>query len=139
MFVFFRYYGKSFLDLFDDLESILASSKHFLLGSWIKDARALGKSQKEKENYEYNAKNQITLWGPNGEIKDYANKQWSGVMKDYFQARWGKFLNAMETAVREKSKFDEKEVKSSIFQNVEKPFSTSHKVYPHQPIGTLLL
>lgn len=28
--------------------------------------------------YEYNARNQITLWGPNGEIIDYANKQWSG-------------------------------------------------------------
>lgn len=24
------------------------------------------------------ARNQITLWGPNGEIKDYANKQWAG-------------------------------------------------------------
>lgn len=28
--------------------------------------------------YEYNARNQITLWGPDGQIKDYANKQWAG-------------------------------------------------------------
>lgn len=32
----------------------------------------------ESDLYEYNARNQITLWGPSGEIKDYANKQWAG-------------------------------------------------------------
>jgi Alpha-N-acetylglucosaminidase (NAGLU). len=32
----------------------------------------------EKQLYEYNARNQITLWGPRGEIVDYANKQWAG-------------------------------------------------------------
>jgi hypothetical protein len=30
--------------------------------------------------YEYNARNQITLWGPLGEIVDYANKQWAGAL-----------------------------------------------------------
>lgn len=32
----------------------------------------------DEQLFEYNARNQITLWGPNGEIVDYANKQWSG-------------------------------------------------------------
>jgi hypothetical protein len=35
----------------------------------------------EKQLYEYNARNQITLWGPHGEIVDYANKQWAGSSK----------------------------------------------------------
>lgn len=35
----------------------------------------------EKQLYEYNARNQITLWGPRGEIVDYANKQWAGSSK----------------------------------------------------------
>jgi hypothetical protein len=34
----------------------------------------------EKQWYEYNARNQITLWGPRGEIVDYANKQWAGMV-----------------------------------------------------------
>lgn len=34
--------------------------------------------------YIINAKNQVTLWGPNGEIKDYANKQWSGEYLKFF-------------------------------------------------------
>ena len=34
--------------------------------------------------FEYNARNQITLWGPNGEIVDYANKQWAGNLIYFF-------------------------------------------------------
>ena len=35
--------------------------------------------------YEYNARNQITLWGPNGEIDDYAAKNWAGLIgEDFF-------------------------------------------------------
>ena len=34
--------------------------------------------------YEYNARNQITLWGPNGEIDDYAAKNWAGLIGEDF-------------------------------------------------------
>ena len=30
---------------------------------------------------------QITLWGPNGEIMDYAAKQWSGLFSSYYTPR----------------------------------------------------
>ena len=30
---------------------------------------------------EFNARNQVTLWGPNGEINDYAAKSWGGLVK----------------------------------------------------------
>lgn len=32
----------------------------------------------DKLELRYNALNQITLWGPSGEISDYAAKQWAG-------------------------------------------------------------
>nr|CAI5849094.1 unnamed protein product [Callosobruchus analis] len=67
-----------FLDIFPDLEKILASNKAFLLGPWLESARNCGVSLEEKRQFEYNARNQITLWGPKGEIMNYANKQWSG-------------------------------------------------------------
>jgi hypothetical protein len=31
---------------------------------------------------------QVTLWGPDGNINDYASKQWSGLVKDYHMGRW---------------------------------------------------
>ena len=32
-----------------------------------------------------NARNQITLWGPKGEIVDYARKQWAGLIDLYYR------------------------------------------------------
>ena len=38
--------------------------------------------------YEFNARNQLTLWGPDGQIMDYAGKQWAGLVADYYIPRW---------------------------------------------------
>lgn len=73
-----RSYSKTFLEIFTDLESILASNQDFLLGPWLESAKAAASDDEEKKQFEYNARNQITLWGPQGQIMDYANKQWSG-------------------------------------------------------------
>ena len=77
-----------FIDLLETLEGVLASNQHFLLGKWIEQAKSIpGASSEEAKLYEINAKNQITLWGPHGEIKDYAAKQWSGMVEDYYLPR----------------------------------------------------
>lgn len=134
-----KIYSSMLLDVFNDLEIILASSENFLLGKWINDARLLGTDDKEKNLYEFNAKNQITTWGPNGEIRDYANKQWSGVMEDYFKARWKIFLEALDESVSKGIKFQDHIVDEKIFTLVEKPFSRSLKNYSIQPQGNFEL
>ena len=62
----------------------LATNRYFLLGVWLEDAKAIPVGDQDtkevSELYEFNARNQITLWGPNGEILDYATKQWSGIL-----------------------------------------------------------
>jgi alpha-N-acetylglucosaminidase len=42
--------------------------------------------------YEYSARNQITLWGPNGNINDYASKSWAGLVSTYYLPRWTMFV-----------------------------------------------
>ena len=64
--------GLVFIDLLKDIEEILSTNKNFLLGPWLESAKALATNEEEKKIYEFNARNQITLWGPNGEILDYA-------------------------------------------------------------------
>ncbi|XP_015593025.1 alpha-N-acetylglucosaminidase [Cephus cinctus] len=123
------------LELFDDLEKILASSKDFLLGVWLRDAKSVATNKAEEELYEYNARNQITLWGPNGEIRDYANKQWSGVVADYFKPRWAVFLKALEDSLSSGKKFNATEVNKRIFDTVEQPFTFSRKIYLDEPQG----
>ena len=130
-----RSQSKLLLEIFDDLDRILASGEHFLLGSWLKDAKALGTNQMEKFNYEYNAKNQITLWGPKGEIRDYANKQWAGVISDYFKPRWKIFLEALYDSLDKGINFNQTEINQRIFEEVEQPFTLSSKIYPSDPTG----
>ena len=61
-----------FLDILKDLDMILATNKNLLLGMWLEEAKSLASTSKYQlatsAIYEFNARNQITLWGPNGEI-----------------------------------------------------------------------
>ena len=60
------------------------------LGRWISFARNIvpGATTAQQDWLEFNARNQITLWGPHGEINDYAKKEWGGLVRDYYKARW---------------------------------------------------
>ena len=56
--------GLKLLGLMSDVETLLASDEHFLLGRWLEDAKTQATNDAEKQLYEYNARNQLTLWGP---------------------------------------------------------------------------
>ena len=92
-------------------------------------------SLQEKLQYEWNARNQITLWGPRGEIRDYATKQWAGVVADYYKPRWEVFIREMQMSLDEKRPFNKKAYEAVVFAAVEQPFTTSTKHYPIVPIG----
>ena len=66
--------GATIVALLEDWDALLSSNANFLLGSWIRDARQWGATVEEQDWLEFNARNQITLWGPTGEIADYASK-----------------------------------------------------------------
>ncbi|XP_059151903.1 LOW QUALITY PROTEIN: alpha-N-acetylglucosaminidase-like [Physella acuta] len=62
--------GASLVDLLADLDHLLSANERFLLGTWIADARSWATDADESKLYEYNARNQITLWGPTAQICD---------------------------------------------------------------------
>jgi alpha-N-acetylglucosaminidase len=64
-------------------------------------ARAWGQTEEEKTLLEFNARNQVTLWGPRGEIADYASKQWSGLLSSYYLPRWQMFFQRIGMALRD--------------------------------------
>ena len=89
----FRQQTADFLALIDDLDDLLATQKDFLLGPWLADARNKGITPEEKALYERNARDLITLWGDaNSPLHEYANRQWSGLLKDFYKPRWEKFF-----------------------------------------------
>ena len=48
---------------------------------------------------QFNSK-QITLWGYDGNILDYAAKQWSGLIRAYYLPRWSLFFRLLATRGR---------------------------------------
>ncbi len=82
-----------FLDLILLQDRLLATRPEFKVGSWIAAARNLGTTPEEKDLYEWNARVQITTWGnrtaaENGGLHDYAHKEWSGILRDFYYNRW---------------------------------------------------
>ncbi|PQK12588.1 hypothetical protein BB8028_0003g12050 [Beauveria bassiana] len=73
------------------MDQVLETNVHFRLSTWIQAARKSG--GEAADFFEYNARNQVTLWGPNGEIEDYASKQWAGLIGDYYAHRWQMFVD----------------------------------------------
>lgn len=68
MYFFHRQSSESLLTLLLDLNDLLATDEHFLLGRWLESAKSLATNERECQQYEYNARNQITLWGPSGNV-----------------------------------------------------------------------
>ena len=77
----FRKQQAQFLTILDDMDRLLLSHDSFLLGNWVSAAHNLATSEEDRNLFRMNALNQLTLWGPNGEITDYAGKQWAGLVK----------------------------------------------------------
>ncbi|KIJ67421.1 glycoside hydrolase family 89 protein [Hydnomerulius pinastri MD-312] len=85
--------GAPLLSLLTDLDTLLSTSPYFHLSTWLDSARAWAHGNASYAAYlEYNARNQITLWGPTGQINDYASKQWGGLVGGYYKPRWEAFV-----------------------------------------------
>ena len=53
----------------------------------------------QKALFNYNARNQITLWGPDGNINDYAAKNWAGLVGAYYSTRWQLFMDYVSESI----------------------------------------
>ncbi|KAM5273397.1 alpha-N-acetylglucosaminidase [Ctenodactylus gundi] len=120
--------------LLPDLDAVLASDSRFLLGRWLEQARAVAVSEAEADLYEQNSRYQLTLWGPEGNILDYANKQLAGLVADYYAPRWCLFVETLTDSLSRGVPFQRREFDKNVFQ-LEQAFVFSRKRYPTQPQG----
>lgn len=125
-----------FLDAMTDMSLILAESEHFSAMKWIEGARSWAVDPNDRKLYELNAKNQITLWGPKGEISDYACKQWAEMFKYYYIPRWSTFLDAYVNAKQKSLPWNEKDAQNYVRKTVEEKFVTQ-PIEKMQPSGNL--
>lgn len=127
--------SKQFIQLIDDMDKLLATRKDFLLGPWVSRARQWGTNPKEKALYEMNAKDLITLWGnAKNPLHEYACRQWSGLLSDFYKPRWQRFFAKAERSLNENRTLDMAAFDSEISQ-WEWKWVNERKDYPVNAIG----
>jgi len=124
-----------FRQLIRDVDALLATRREFLLGMWIADARRWGQTEQEKRHYEWNARNQITLWGPrDGVLHEYARKEWAGLLTGFYLPRWDMFIERIDRALATGAAFDA----DAFGQDVrawEEAWTHGTETYAAEPVG----
>jgi alpha-N-acetylglucosaminidase len=106
--------GKELLYLLSDIDTLLFTNRYFLVANWIGDAKAWAHGNVSYSRYlEYNARNQISLWGPDGEINDYASKQWGGIVGGYYLPRWSLFVKYLKETKANGTAYNQTEITSA--------------------------
>ena len=85
----FNEYSDKFLDLILDMDLLLSTRKELNVGNWLQAAKAQATNKNEQDLFFRNAKMLITTWGnSNSGLRDYANKEWAGLLRDFYYPRW---------------------------------------------------
>jgi alpha-N-acetylglucosaminidase len=131
----FERYSNEFLHLIRDMDELLATRKELLLGPWIAAARAQAHSPVEQSVYEQNARDLITLWGDaNSPLHEYANRQWSGMMTDFYLPRWQQFFQFLSQSLQNSKEPDFKAFETNI-RSWEWNWVNQRRDFPVTPSG----
>ncbi|HEY8894316.1 MAG TPA: alpha-N-acetylglucosaminidase, partial [Niastella sp.] len=131
----FKKYSREFLELIDDMDNLLNTRTDFLMGKWIKQARDCGIDPAEKDLYELNARNVITLWGDkNSPLHEYSCRQWAGLLKGFYKPRWQQFFAYVDDCIKKGNKVDEQAFDNGI-RDWEWKWVNSHEAYSATPTG----
>lgn len=65
------------------------------LASWLTQARDQGRTPQESAYHVDNALAQVTVWGGDHVLNDYASKAWQGLYEDFYAARWSLFFDVL--------------------------------------------
>jgi len=129
-----RSIAEGLIEVIRDFDRLLSTDENFMLGRWLDWARSWGHDAAERRWLEFNARNQVTLWGPNGEISDYATKAWGGLASNYFQPRWELFVKRVLESLDAGTAFDQKGFDSEVFHAVELPWQNATDIFPKEPV-----
>lgn len=122
------------------IDQLLGTNVNYMLGLWTTRAAKLASSELEGAQFLYNAKNQITMWGPSAQIDDYAAKAWHGLYGTYYLQRWSYYLDQMVYAVGNGTinAWNSWEVQNALF-NIEQSWCSSPQQFSPEPTGDGLL
>ena len=127
------------LEIFDDIDRLLATQSYFLVGKWISDARSWGTTPEEKDYFESNARNLLTTWSDADQLlNDYAARSWNGLVGSFYKVRYEKFFAAVNNALDSGREWDDDAYKvySDDVTAFEKKWWTDCLgTFPSVPVG----
>lgn len=126
--------SQRFLHLILLQDRLLSVRPEFKVGRWIESARSLGNTPEEKDLYEWNARVQITTWGNrtaanNGGLRDYAHKEWNGLLRDFYYNRWKIWID------QQTARLNGAPMKEIDFYAIEEPWTLQTNSYSAQAEG----
>lgn len=110
----------------------ILGAQPFTLARWIEDARRYASSPGEEKIYIENAKLQITLWGGDAVLKDYASKAWAGMYRYFCLPRWSMYVRAQRAAFRAAKSFNQVQLTADLIR-WETAWTQSPRSYPSRP------
>lgn len=127
--------GRRLMELVGEIDELLATRRELLLGRWLADATRWATNDAERRLYQWNARNQITLWGPaDSVLHEYAQKQWSGMMRGFYGQRWRLFLDRLDASLASGKPFDPQQFERQM-QQWEDRWTHASESYPSRPQG----
>ncbi|WP_405783448.1 alpha-N-acetylglucosaminidase [Streptomyces sp. NBC_00859] len=120
------------------LEETVATDRRFLLGRWIADARAWGADSAEKDRLAHDAVSLLTVWGDraaadDGGLRDYANREWAGLVGGLYTLRWKTYFQELDTALAES-----RAPRDIDWYTIEDGWVRNHPPYPTEPSGDIV-
>ena len=127
-------YSQKFQELIKAMDKLVGTRKEFLVGRWISDARQWGSTSEEKALCEQSARALITTWTIPESHTDYSNREWAGLLKDFYLKRWTTWYNAVEKGMKNGWTLKTDSVYNKIVQQ-DYDWVKRNNTYPKIPTG----
>lgn len=133
----FQQLSNRFLELILTQDSLLATRPEFMVGTWLEQAKKIGKGTAEQDLYEWNARRQITTWGDRtaaeeGGLRDYSHREWSGLLKDFYYPRWEIYFRQLGKRMAGEA------VAEADWYALDEAWTLKRDVYPVIPQGDVV-
>ena len=73
----------------------------------------------------------------NGEVLDYATKQWNGLVRDYYYPRWMMFFDDLTLTLTDPMHYptyNQTQFEEAFMNQIGIPFTKSQKLYAEKPL-----
>lgn len=96
---------RTWLRLLDLLDRLVATDARHLLGRHLADARAWGADARERDRLAHDQLSLLTVWGTRAGaeegLRDYANREWAGLVGGLYRLRWKTCFTKLRAALDE--------------------------------------